>query len=229
MRSKWFGLRERAIKQRKLGASITDIEKRLGIPRSTLSGWFKSIELSAKQKQKLHQNKLQSLAKARRKAARSHQEQKRKRIARAKQQAKATMSRIDHVNKDVLELALAILYLGEGSKKTIGTALGSSDPSMLRFFIVGLQKVYGVSKVDIRAELHLRADQDIATMQRRWSRELKIPLKNFTYATTDKRTEGSVTYPGYLGVCILRVRGVEIQRRLMFLSEYFCEKIAEEI
>ena len=46
MRSKWFELKPDAIKLRKKGLSIREIELRLGIPRSTLSGWLKDIKLS---------------------------------------------------------------------------------------------------------------------------------------------------------------------------------------
>jgi len=38
MKSKWYELKPDAIKLRKKGFSIGKIERRLGIPRSTLSG-----------------------------------------------------------------------------------------------------------------------------------------------------------------------------------------------
>jgi len=50
MKSKWFELKPSAKKLRKKGLSIGDIERRLKIPRSTLSGWLKDIKLTSKQR-----------------------------------------------------------------------------------------------------------------------------------------------------------------------------------
>jgi transposase len=53
MRSKWSELKPKACKVRRQGISIRSIEKKLGIPRSTLSGWFRDINLSKKQQDNL--------------------------------------------------------------------------------------------------------------------------------------------------------------------------------
>lgn len=228
MISKWFYLKEKATELRKTGLSIKKIEKRLGIPRSTLSGWLRNIELTETQKQKLHQDWKNALVAARKKAVIWHRAQKKKRIAHAKQEALKTLANINLNDPHVVELALAILYLGEGSKKSVGTSLGNSDPVVLRFFIAALQKVYQIDKSKIRAELYLRADQDSKAMREHWSQELALPLKNFTYVSIDKRTLGSKTYPAYKGVCLIRYGNSAIQRRLMFLSDFFCKEIAKD-
>ena len=227
MRSKWYESKEQAIALRRSGRSIRKIEKQLGIPRSTLSGWFKQVELSESQKEKLRQDWMNSLAAGRKKAVIWHNAQKEKRIARAEREALATLAKIDSSDLAILELALAILYLGEGSKKTVGTALGSSDPMILRFFISVLQKVYRVDKSAMRVNLHLRADQNITTLKRYWSRQLDLPLDNFRHVSIDIRTRGSKTYPTYKGVCNVYCGNVAIQRRLIFLSRRYCSKVAE--
>ena len=56
MKSRWFELKSKAVRLRKSGKSIRFIEGKLGIPKSTLSGWFKNIELSNKQKKVLKDN-----------------------------------------------------------------------------------------------------------------------------------------------------------------------------
>ena len=55
MKSKWYELKENAIKLRQQGFSIGKIERDLGIPRSTLSGWLKNIKLTARQKELLEE------------------------------------------------------------------------------------------------------------------------------------------------------------------------------
>lgn len=119
MISMWFELKEKAVGLRKTGLSIKKIENELGIPRSTLSGWFRYVELSESQKEKLRRDWRNGLITARQKAAIWHKNRKEERIACAKKEALETLSRIDNKDHALLELALSILYLGEGSKKQL--------------------------------------------------------------------------------------------------------------
>jgi hypothetical protein len=225
MKSRWYELKEKAIELRRDGLSIIKIEKQLGIPRSTLSGWLKDIELTKKQKEILLKNKFDALREARKKAVIWHNAQKNKRIEEAKTGAEKTLKTINIHNNAFLELALAFLYLGEGAKKQCQTALGSSDPVILQFFLAALKNVYNINSANIKCELGLRADQDPNEMKHYWSKTLGIPIDNFKQINTDKRTIGSVTYPNYKGVCHLKCGNVAIQRKLMFLANSFCDKI----
>lgn len=225
MKSKWYELKEGATKLRKRGISIGKIEKRFGIPRSTLSSWFKNINLTKKQKEKLFKNQIDALIKARKKAVLWHNLQKSKRLEEAEKIARKTMGNINIANSAFLELAMAFLYLGEGSKKNLETAIGSSDPEILKFFLAGLKNVYNIDISKIRCELYLRADQNPNEIKSYWSKTLTIPLNNFKQVSIDKRTKGTVTYSYYKGVCSLRCGNVAIRRKLMSLAKLFCEKI----
>ena len=75
MKSKWFNLKEKAISLRKKGLSIKYVEKKLGINRSTLSGWFKNIELTKKQQLKLHEDWKNGLKNAQKLGGLWHKEQ----------------------------------------------------------------------------------------------------------------------------------------------------------
>lgn len=214
-----------ATRYRRRGYSIRSIEQKLGIPRSTLSGWLKSIVLSKKQQQKLLKKWEDALTKARKKAVLWHNEQKHKRILEAQVSALKILERIDIKNPYSLELALAMLYLGEGSKRNVETAIGSSSPRILQFFLKAVQKLYYLDLKKIRCELYLRADQDPEKIKHFWSTTLKLPLSSFYQVNIDKRTTGSKTYPNYNGVCALRCGNVAIQRKLLSLSELFCERV----
>ena len=135
MKSKWYALKQMAIRLRRKGHSIRSIEGRLGIPRSTLSGWFRSIQLSPKLRQRLHRNWLNALVSARKKAVLWHNRQKEQRMRKAQEAAVRVLNNLNIKDPNILELALALLYLGEGSKKKIGTEMGSSDPLILKFFL----------------------------------------------------------------------------------------------
>ena len=164
---------------------------------------------------------------AREKAAVWHSEQKEKRILFAETQARETMAQLDFDNHN-LELALAILYLGEGGKSQKGLVLGNSNPDILKFFVAALKILYKVGGEKLRCELHLRADQNPKKEVGYWSRELKIPKKRFQRSYLDKRTSGKKTFPSYHGVCVVAYDNLAIQRKLMYLYQLYCQKIIQQ-
>ncbi len=222
MLSRWSHLKQEALTLRENGTSITRIESSLKIPRSTLNGWFKTIQLSNEQKQVLLKNKLLALKNARLKTILWHNSQKANRLRVAEIQEKHILSKLNLNDNTILELALAMLYLGEGFKGN-QTGLGSSDPLILNFFITILTNVYTLDRNKIRCELHLRADQNPKELKVYWSKILNIPLSKFTYCTIDKRTINIPTYSTYKGVCSVVCGNVAIQRKLVYLSQRFCE------
>jgi hypothetical protein len=228
MSSKWSDLKPEAMRLRKLGKSLPHIHQALGIPKSTLSYWLKDVKLTAKQKEKLHQDWLNALVTARKEAVKWHQSEKQKRIDFAERTADNILDEIDINNRHILELSLAVLYLAEGSKKNLETALGSSDLNTLRFFLKSLRILYDLDIAKVRCELYLRYDQDPDELKRYWAKELSLPLSNFTQVNLDKRTIGRETYGHYKGVCSLRCGNVAIRRRLVFLAEKYFAIIGQQ-
>jgi hypothetical protein len=224
MKSKWFELKETAITLRESGLSMTVIERKLGIPRSTLSGWFKNVELTEAQRVKLMKNSQDGWQRARVKAVEWHRSQKAVRLLHAKQEAIKTLDKIE-LSDEVLDLAFAMLYLGEGAKNGT-TSLASSDPKILKFVLSVLKRNYAITPDMVRCELHLRADQDPAELKKYWSSQLNIPLSNFRGSYIDQRSAGHPTYAHYKGVCVLYCGSIAIQRKLIYLYTLFCEKIA---
>jgi hypothetical protein len=225
MRSKWFHLKEEALALRESGMSMTVIERKLGIPRSTLSLWFKKIVLSDEQKALLTKNKADGWAKARMRAVESHRAHKALRLLEAKRQAEKTLSKLE-ITHELIDIGLAMLYYGEGAKSD-RTSLANSDPKILRFFLAALASNYQVTALDVRCELHLRADQDGEAMKLYWSKELGIPLDRFRHIAYDQRTSGRPTYDHYKGVCVITCKSVAIQRKLTYLYNLFCDKVTE--
>lgn len=224
MQSKWYELKDKAVQSRRRGQSVRNIERKLGIPRSTLSGWFKNIALSKKHSEKLHQSWLGALGKARQKAALWHHAQKQQRLLEAKEYAQTILEKIDGNDRFVLELALAVLYIGEGRKKSDATALASSDPAILKFYLNSLRRLYSVDESRLLVALHLRADQNSDEIKKFWSCQLKLPLQNFKQVYKDKRTIGIKTYSHYKGVCDITYCDVSIMRRLVSLAELFFDR-----
>lgn len=228
MKSRWFELKNKAVELRQKGASIREIEKSLKIPKSTLSGWFKNIKLTKNQQDKLRRNWLNALTRARRQAVVWHNEQKQHRLKIAEKQADGVLANLSTDNTYILELALAMLYLGEGLKTKSGLGLGNSDPLILKFFVNILIKNYNVDIDKIKCALHLRADQNPEKLKRYWSKQLNLPLTNFTSPSIDKRTAGRPTFNTYNGVCVVQCGNIALQRKLLYLSRKFCKRIIEK-
>lgn len=214
---------------RKRGASLRDVALRFGIQKSTLSHWFRDVPLSDFHKARLRTRHEKALVTARREAVKWHNGQKAIRMREAETAAAQVMKGIDCTDDTTLELALAILYLGEGMKKSGITSLGNSDPRILRFFVQSLRRLYDIPLEGMKCELHLRADQDPTKLVRYWSVTLGIPSRNFGKTSIDTRTRGRPTYPDYKGVCIVRCGRVAIQRKLMYIAHTFCDSVAESM
>ncbi len=224
MLSKWFEQKEDIIKYRLKGNSIRDIEKKFGVPKSTLSGWFKDVKLSESKKKILDKRWRKALIYARTKSVIWHKNEKKKRIELAEKEGESVIEKLKF-NSNEIDIALAMLYLGEGTKSGVCTAIGNSNPLILKFFIYALEKNYSFNRNNMRCELHLRADQDEKKLKEYWSKELCIPITNFTATSFDQRTRGRKSYLDYKGVCVLRCGTVAIQRKLVYLSRRFCEEI----
>jgi hypothetical protein len=224
MKSRWYELKPAALLLRKKGQSLRFIEANLGIPRSTLSGWFKDIRLSESQELALAERRFAALSKARDAAAAHHRSMKLARMKEASQAAEKTLLSVQ-LTADILDLALAMLYWGEG-KKSQTTALGAADPLMLQFFLAVLKHNYNIQPDDITCELHLRHDQTKQEEVVFWSQKLGIPPAQFKRAYFDRRARG-ITRDNYHGVCLIYCSNIAIQRKLVYLYKSFCEKVSE--
>jgi transposase-like protein len=225
MKSQWFEYKDQVIALRKQGVSMTKIERDFGVARSTLSVWFRGIELTENQRTKLMKNSADGWKLARVKAAETHRAKKLQRLIKADMEAMSTLKTIP-MSSAVLDLAFAMLYLGEGAKDG-GTSIASSNPKILRFVLYVLRRNYSVGPESIRCDLHLRMDQDGTALKHYWSKELNLPLYCFKYCAFDKRSSGKKTYDHYMGVCVVSCGNIAIQRKIISLYNLFCEKVAD--
>lgn len=223
MHSRFNHLRATAIGFRREGKSIRWVEQELNIPRSTLSGWFRDIQLNKKQKERLHKEWINGLSTARTKAVLRHKELKQLRISAAFDEAKTVLKRVDVADDAILEIILAMLYWGEGAKTRNRLLMGNSDPKLLKFFLDGVTRVYKLPRNSVRCALHLRADQSPREMKEFWSKALGVPLECIREVYFDPRTKGSPTRPGYHGVCAIMYFNSHLWRRLMAFSHLVCE------
>ncbi len=227
MKSKWFEYKKEVRNLRRQGYSMTHIERTYGIPRSTLSGWFRDIPLSEVQRTKLMKNSQDGWKKARVNAVKWHNQQKKNRLVQADHEANETMKNLE-LTPEVLDIALAMLYFGEGAKSGT-TSIANSNPVVLRFVLTVLYNNYGIMPDDIRCDLHLRADQDEESIKQYWAQQLSLRIENFKYTSFDQRTKGKPTYEHYKGVCVITCHKIAIQRKLIALYNQFCRTVSENM
>lgn len=222
MQSHFVALKDKAIRLRKQGESIGEIERLLGVPRSTLSGWFKNITLTQDQLFELRKRWILGLVKARERAALYHRSKKQERLDKALRDANSILAQLNSEDKNVLKLSLAMLFVGEGFKSAEETSLGNSNPKIVKAYLMLINKTYGLNKKRLKLYLHLRADQHFERELKFWSDFLNLEPACFGKTPQrDKRTIGKKTFADYHGVCVVRYYDVSIKRELLALSESF--------
>lgn len=217
MKSRWFNLKGKAILLRKKGCSITHIEKELGINRSTLSGWFKNIQLTETQKERLAQNSKNSLVAAQKKGAQWNADQGSQRRATIREDVEKFIPE-KVLDKKTGELIMAAFYLAEGSKTESSFCIANSNSAILKGIITLLRYLYSIDESKFRCSLHLRSDQNEKELKTYWSKLLDIPETKFHKTQFDKRVIKK-TYDHYKGVCVLYYHDMALQRRVLYLGE----------
>jgi hypothetical protein len=120
-------------------------------------------------------------------------------------------------NKRVKLIALAMLYLGEGTKWKghRGLVLGSSDPNIIRLYIDLLRECYDIPTSLLKCKIQYRADQNSEELTRFWSSITGVSVQSFYPGYIDKRTIGKPTKKiNYKGVCSVICAGTHIQLEL---------------
>ena len=217
MKSKWFKLKETAISLRKKGFSIKHVEKKLGINRSTLSGWFKNIQLTQAQKDQLLLNWKNGLIAAQKKGSQWHMDQGNRRRTAIREEVQKFIPK-EAFDQKTGELIMATFYLAEGGKKENSFAIANSNPAILKGIVTLLRYLYPLDESKFRCCLHLRSDQNEKELKSYWSKLLNIPEAKFHKTQFDKRTIKK-TYENYKGVCLVNYFDMALQRRVLYIGD----------
>ncbi|OJI06402.1 hypothetical protein BK004_03595 [bacterium CG10_46_32] len=191
--------KERARVLRLKGYSYSEINKKLGVPKATLSDWFSELmlpEQSQKRIQKRVQKKsIDGLIK--RNKLQTHLAQKR-----ASEIRTTAQKEIKKISKQELLLIGAALYWGEGHKKLItkggrertyhSISFSNTDPIMIQVFIQFLKTNLGIPvdkmRVGVRIFQHINEQHALDY----WKHITGIPSQNFqkVYYGVSKSSEG---------------------------------------
>ncbi|PJE69046.1 hypothetical protein COU96_01860 [Candidatus Shapirobacteria bacterium CG10_big_fil_rev_8_21_14_0_10_38_14] len=166
----------KAIKLRKRGYSYSEILQEVKVAKSTLSGWFKSVQLAKSQKQRLTKKRRE----AQLKGAQS-QKLKRKKITR--QLINKGIKEIKTLTRKELFVIGVALYWAEGSKQkenniSQAVAFSNSDPVMIKLFLTWLVDICRIEKSDVKFELYIHESinqSKIKQIEKMWRNLLNLP------------------------------------------------------
>ena len=196
-------LRNRVKQLRKTGKTYLEIKKivRRRIPKSTLSYWCKNVKLSQKYQKRIQKLVLNYAKIGRATALIVNKKRREKYLGSVANRNKHLATVLE--NKNIAKIALAMLYLGEGSKTKRGSLMfGNSDPFIISLFLYLLRYCYNIDESKFRCTLQCRSDQNIENLEKFWSKLTKIPKSRFYKAKIDPRTVGKPSKKsGYKGVC----------------------------
>ena len=204
------------------GMSYNEIAASMGISKGTLSFWLRDVPLTPEQEQRLQDRLWANRAGFAARALPTN----RKRHAQAREDAwRAGASVIEQLPEDrsVDELALAMLYLGEGSKSRHRVQLASMDVRIMRYYVGTLIRLYNVDvcRMSVRLNLVEAARSIEFELKLWWSSHLGIPLERFVRSQYDARNTTLVLTHDYHGVCTVSLGDTFLQQRLLGLAQAY--------
>ncbi len=200
-----------AVEMRKSGKSYNDIVSALRIPKSTLSGWFSTIDWSRELRQRLqkdrqsgHVIRLQELNKLRG----AH-------LARAYEEARTeAKTEFDTLKYNPLFIAGIMLYWGEGDKLTkYAVTLTNSDPALIRLYVFFLENICRIPKEKIKAHILIYPDLNEETCRLYWASRSHISLSRFMKSTVIQGKQKA--RPLKYGVCMVVISSTYLKVKIL--------------
>lgn len=202
--------------RREQGYSYNEISEQIGVSKSTLSHWLKHIFLTLEQEQRIQQriedNQTTFVANARQTNKRRYRE--------AREQAFQKGMEIASLvpNDDAVhELALAMLYLGEGDKTGNRVQISNLDPDVLRYFLSAVESLYQIDRSEMSLRINLIEAARLLELQmiEWWTEQLDCSMQQFQKTQFDQRSKYTQMTGDYHGVCSITYNDTYLYERLI--------------
>lgn len=178
--------RKEARKLRAEGKSIKEIERLIGVRRSSVSVWVRDIELTREQKHRLiARNTSLDVLERRRKTRFANEYARRMPFV---QQGIADVA--SRRNVDIFMLGIG-LFWGEGSKTSRGVIeLSNTDPRVIQMHVLFLRQVCKVDPKKIHGHVGIHSHLSTEQAEKYWSKISGIPLVQFYRTSIQKSKAG---------------------------------------
>lgn len=202
-----------ALDMRKEGFSYSDIQKKLHIPKSTLSYWFRYVKLSKEQVEELDEKRSTT--------ARANIEKRKLRMSRGIEALeRSSAGAIRTISKRELWLMGTVLYWRErflrGNENDIrkGVRFTSSDSYLIRLFLKWLFDIGRLQKEDIAFDIFIEEGKLQGAVQY-WSKITGFPTSVFSriYFLKPRKIQKRLFKKPYFGLLRIRVKASSLLAR----------------
>lgn len=201
--------RNKTVKLRLKGKSISEISKLLNIRWGTISKWCKQIPLSSKQQAYIS---LQTRINGQKKLNDYYGKKRKVKELIIDKIQKTVFNDIKTLSNNELFLMGTMLYWAEGFKSKSEHRLGfcNSDPNMILFYIKWLKHCLHIKEKEItlRLTLNYSYKNKVSEIEESWSKILKLPRNQFTkpFFQKTKWLKNYANKEQYRGVLRIHVR-----------------------
>lgn len=175
-------IKSKVISLRKKGYSYNEINRKLKIPKSTLSNWLKNLPLSKIAKKKnIDKAKLvwsENIINFNRKKSKIYQ-------ANLIKITDKYSKEVPLINTESLFWIGLALFWGEGGKREKWMIrFTNSDPDMIKMILKFFRKICNIPDNKIKLRVHLYPGQDEKKIKMFWSKITNLPANNFWASQT---------------------------------------------
>lgn len=197
------------------GKSYSEITRRFGVPKSTLSFW-----LNKKYAGIYQDRRLEHLAKARPFALAAIQRRIEREKLEIRNKVAAELRTYPLSNIGLQKAVLASLYWAEGAKRgrIAGLKFANTDHQLLKLFLTLLRNCFHPDERKFRVGLHLHYYHRIRECKTFWSRELDIPSSQFWKPYIKKRSATNRYRKNFKGICFLYHSNSRIRKEMLELA-----------
>ena len=177
--------RKKIVTLRQKGYSLPEIAKLLKIGKASAFRYTQGVSILPEHMKEWHDKQGGSV--------------NRMKIKQKKAEERAKKTIIALTNNEKM-LFLSALYWGEGGKTDFNFI--NTDPELIKVFIYGLQKIFGISKDRFRISIRIYEDLDKNKCLKYWSKITGIPIRKFVNVNILKgKKAGKLSY----GMCRVRI------------------------
>lgn len=202
-----------AIQLRKQGFSYNEILQRVGVSKSTLSIWLRSIGISRQHKQRFTEKRRLAQKKAQ-ESCRNTRIKKSVAIIESAKKEVSTISRKD------LWLLGTSLYWAEGTKQkkhnvSQRVSFGNSDPKMVILFDRWIQEICDCKRENLVYMIYIHRTANQERARKFWENLLNVKIGNVYFKNHSPKTNRKNVDKNYYGLLRIDVRkSTDLNRRI---------------
>lgn len=204
-----------ALKLRKSGLSLSEIQEKIRVSKSTLSLWCREVKMTKRSLKRLDKRKSEGSKKGR---ALGRQKNINKRIEEIKLQQRIGRETVGKLSRrDAFVIGIA-LYAAEGGKKGKHISFANTDPEIIKFMMEWFRTFCRIPDDKFRGAIWIHQNLDAEKAKNYWSRLTKIPLSQFhkTYMAENKTESKKIRKTKHeFGVFSIRICNLKTLRLIM--------------